>query len=298
MTILPAFLDAHVHLALIDASTLLSGGISRVIDLGGLPRASADDGADMPETAYANQFLAAPGGYPSLQSWTPPGSVCAVATRAGAAAAVDAQASAGASVVKVTLNSVCGPVLDDEVLEAVVTRAHEQRMPVVVHAEGVGQALRAFAAGVDMFAHTPFSEQLDDDVVAGMAARMTWISTLDIHGWGERNDDFTRASDNLRRFHHAGGHVLYGTDLGNGPVPAGLNRREIEALRDAGLSPDEVISALTSTAGLEWASDRVTVVPGSRPTDSAGFVDWLCTARAVSKGAISSPDRAQMKEDL
>lgn len=294
MTVLPAFLDAHVHLALIDPSTLLAGGIARVLDLGGLPGASVDS---MPESAYANQFLTAPGGYPARQSWTPPGSVCSVATRADAAAAVDRQAAAGASVVKITLNSAAGPVLADDILEAIVARAREQRMPVVAHAEGVGQAARAFVAGVDMFAHTPFSERLDDDLVVAMAGRTTWISTLDMHGWGDRNDDFARASDNLRRFHGAGGRVLYGTDLGNGPLPVGLNRREIEALRDAGLSPDAVISALTSTAGLHWASDRVTVISGQRPTDPADFVDWLCTARAVSSRAVSRADGAQMKED-
>ena len=287
MTVLPAFLDAHVHLALIDPTTLRAGGISRVLDLGGLPGASA---ANMPEVAYANQFLTAPGGYPARQSWTPPGSVCAVATRAEAAAAVNLQAAAGASVVKVTLNSDAGPVLADDVLRAVVERASEKRMPVVAHAQGAGQARRAFTAGVQMLAHTPFSERLDDDLVAAMATRMTWISTLDIHGWGARTEGFELASDNLARFHAAGGRVLYGTDLGNGPLPVGLNRREIEALLDAGLSPDAVITALTSTAGLDWAADRVTVMSGPRPTDPAGFVDWICTARAVSSGAQTKED--------
>jgi len=279
MTTLPAFLDAHVHIGMIDPSTLLSGGIARVLDLGGLPTEIA---ADMPETAYANQFITVPGGYPSRQSWVEPGSVCEVATLADAAAAVDRQARAGASVVKVALNAHAGPVLADDVLAAVAARAHEGRMQVVAHPEGAGQALRAFVAGVDMLAHAPFTERLDDELVEAMAARMTWISTLDIHGWGTPTDDFVRASDNLARFHAAGGRVLYGTDLGNGPLPAGLNRREIEALLAAGLSPDDVIEALTGTAGLRWVSERVTVVSGPRPTDPAGFVDWLCTARAVA----------------
>jgi len=105
-----------------------------------------------------------------------------------------------------------------------------------------------------------------------------------------RTEGFELASDNLARFHAAGGRVLYGTDLGNGPLPVGLNRREIEALLDAGLSPDAVITALTSTAGLDWAADRVTVMSGDRPTDPAGFVDWICTARAVSSGAQTKED--------
>jgi len=283
MTTLPLFLDAHVHLTLIDPSTLLSGGIGRVLDLGGLPAATMPD---MPEAAYANQFLTAPGGYPARQSWAPPGSVCAVASRADAASAVDRQAAAGASVVKVTLNSVAGPVLADDVLAAIVARARAQGLPVVAHAEGSGQAQRAGAAGVDMFAHTPFSERLHDDLVTAMAGRMTWISTLDIHGHGRRTASFDLASDNLARFHAAGGRVLYGTDMGNGPLPVGLNRREIEALLGAGLSPDDVIDALTSDAGLNWSpgdTGRVTVIAGERPSDPTDFVAWLCTARAVNR---------------
>jgi len=283
MTTLPAFLDAHVHLTLIDPSTLLSGGIGRVLDLGGLRAATMPD---MPEAAYANQFLTAPGGYPARQPWVPPGSVCTVATREDAASAVDRQVAAGASVVKVTLNSEAGPVLADDVLEAIVARAHTHGLSVVAHAEGSGQAHRAYAAGVDMLAHTPFSERLDNELVTAMAGPMTWISTLDIHGHGRRTAEFDLASDNLARFHAAGGRVLYGTDLGNGPLPVGLNPREIAALLGAGLSPDDVIEALTNDAGLNWspgATGHVTVIAGERPSDPADFVAWLCTARAVNR---------------
>jgi imidazolonepropionase-like amidohydrolase len=221
-----------------------------------------------------------------------------VATTTDAAAAVDAQLAAGASVIKITLNSEAGPVFDTDVLRVIVGSAHERGMPVIAHAEGVGQALRAFLAGVDGLAHTPFSERLVDDLVEAMAGRMFWISTLDIHGWGERDDDFTRASDNLRRFHAQRGQVLYGTDLGNGPLPVGLNRREIEALLGAGMSTGAILSALTaadlrafrgalrgprSATGAPATDARVTVVPGERPTDPAAFAGWLCAARAIPR---------------
>ena len=297
-TVLRGFLDAHVHLALIDHTALAAGGIARVLDLGGwIP---GEDVESYPEVAYANQFLTAPGGYPSRQPWAPAGSVWEVAT--DAQAAVDRQLAAGASVIKVALNSEAGPVLATDVLSAIVARAHERGTPVVVHAQGVGQAVRAFVAGVDALAHTPFSERLVDEIVEAMAGRMTWISTLDIHGWGEHNDNFARASDNLRRFHARGGQVLYGTDLGNGPLPVGLNRREIDALLGVGMGPDEVIGALTAEGlggfrnalcakrakGAKGATrataseSRATFLPGDRPTDPAGFAEWLCTARALS----------------
>ena len=307
---LPGFLDAHVHLALIDPAALAAGGIARVVDLGGwTPRrgapapighrlrpdrrlTSTGSPSSLPEVRHAGQFLTAPGGYPGAQPWAPAGSVCEVATAADAAAAVDKQLAGGASVIKVTLNSAAGPVLGTDVLTAIVARARGRGVPVVAHAEGVGQAVRAFAAGVDVLAHTPFSERLVDELVDAMAGRMTWISTLDIHGWGDENDDFARASDNLRRFHACGGRVLYGTDLGNGPLPVGLNRREIDALLRIGMSPDEVLGALTAAfpgAAAESAAngDRtVSVVPGERPTDPAGFAEWVCAARALSRAEL------------
>ncbi|TFC25254.1 amidohydrolase [Cryobacterium sp. TMT2-18-3] len=317
-TVLPGFLDAHVHLALIDPAPLTAGGIARVLDLGGwrpprstLPvesdpwarpgrvevgtgepqRAGRPASALLPETVFAGQFLAAPGGYPSERSWAPAGSVRFVAQATDAAAAVDDQLALGASVIKVTLNGDAGPVLPRAVLAAIVGHAHDRGAPVLAHAEGAGQALRAFEAGVDALAHTPFSERLGDEVIAAMAGRMAWISTLDIHGWGEPTDDFDRAVDNLRRFHRAGGQVLYGTDLGNGPLPVGLNRREITALLGAGLSGADVLRSLTMgnlggfrtvLRGPTGTERLVTVLCGERPADPAAFSAWLGTARAIS----------------
>ena len=90
-TVLPGFLDAHVHLALIDSGRLSAGGIGRVLDLGGwAPTAGSGSGtvtaAPSPETRYAGQFLGAPGGYPSRASWAPAGSFCPVGSPADAAA--------------------------------------------------------------------------------------------------------------------------------------------------------------------------------------------------------------------
>ncbi|TFC93711.1 amidohydrolase [Cryobacterium sinapicolor] len=297
-TVLPGFLDAHVHFALIDPAPLTAGGIARVLDLGGwTPQGSP--GAAQPAAVFAGAFLAAPGGYPSERSWAPAGSVRFVAQATDAAAAVDDQLELGASVIKVTLNGDAGPVLPPEVLAAITRHAHDRGAPVLAHAEGAGQALRAFEAGVDALAHTPFSERLDDELIAAMAGRMAWISTLDIHGWGEPTDDFDRAVENLRRFHRAGGQVLYGTDLGNGPLPVGLNRREIDALLGAGLSRDDVLGSLTMEhlggfrtvlRGPAGVGGRlVTVLRGERPVDPSAFSGWLCTARAVSPTDLAPP---------
>ncbi|MFC5931347.1 amidohydrolase [Cryobacterium melibiosiphilum] len=314
-TALPGFLDAHVHLALTDAAgpaALLAGGISRVLDLGGWPLGAGV--GPSPVIRGAGQLLTAPGGYPSRAPWAPPGSVFQVTSTAGATdatAAVDLQLAGGASVVKITLNSDAGPVFSDTVLAAIVAHAHTQGVAVVVHAQGHGQAQRAFEAGVDAFAHTPFSERLGDDLIGAMAARLTWISTLDIHGWGRPAREFDAAVDNLRRFHARGGRVLYGTDLGNGPLPVGVNPREIRALLTAGLSPDAVIAALTDGAGgaepalgIDWGpAVRHTRLIGPQPAEPQAFTDWLGTARSVAgplpiPTTLSSPATPAAREAL
>ena len=84
--------------------------------------------------------------------------------------------------------------------------------------------------------------------------------------------------------------MLYGTDLGNGPLPVGLNQREIEALQGAGLSPEQIIAALcadgigTPTPRLAPPPSplRTTVLATERPADPTEFAAWLCTARALT----------------
>ncbi len=55
--------------------------------------------------------------------------------------------------------------------------------------------------------------------------------------------DASRA--NLAAFVAAGGRVLYGTDLGNGEQPLGVNSRELEALHAVGVRGAALIDALT-----------------------------------------------------
>jgi hypothetical protein len=69
--------------------------------------------------------------------------------------------------------------------------------------------------------------------------------------------------DNLAAFHAAGGRVLYGTDLGNGPLPVGLNLREVALLRLAGLDDDAVLAALGAAWPAPLDRDLVTFLPGS-----------------------------------
>jgi hypothetical protein len=311
-TMLPPLVDHHVHLQLTRPDDAVAGGIAAVVDLGADPGAIATIARTegLPHVRYAGAFLTAVGGYPSDRPWAPAGCVRELPTVDGDAsaaaertrerehhalagpveAAVDEQRRFGASVIKVALNSDAGPVFDRATLDAVVAAARSRGLPVAAHAQGTGTAELAIDAGVDVLVHAPFTERLDDELVRRAAsAGQAWISTLAIHV----RDDAAAAEiaiDNLRRFHAAGGRVLYGTDLGNGELAAGVNRDEVAALVRAGLAASDVIAAATDpwperAAG--WTDAGVaTFVPDPVPggdalADPDAVAAWLATARIV-----------------
>jgi imidazolonepropionase-like amidohydrolase len=274
----PAFADHHVHVGLAPTDRLAASGIGRVVDLGWSDEVVAlAQKADVP-VSYAGRFVTAPGGYPDARPWAPRRCTSEVAVPGEAAAAVAHQVALGAALVKVTLNREEGAAVPDLAsLSAVVVAARQAGLPVVAHCQGAGMVELALAAGVHVLAHTPWTHRLDDEVVAeAVEAGQAWISTLDIHGYGKRTSDQERAVDNLSRFRAAGGRVLYGTDLGNGPLPEALNLRELGLLTDAGLSDDDVLAALTDPWPFASPPDaRVTVVPdGPEP-----LLERLASAR-------------------
>jgi imidazolonepropionase-like amidohydrolase len=150
---------------------------------------------------------------------------------------------------------------------------------VVVHADDSRGVTAALDAGADLLAHTPWTDRLDAGLVRACAARQRWISTLDIHGWGEPTPTLATAVANLRLFRQYGGTVRYGTDLGNGPLPPGVNPREIRALQSAGLSPDDVLTAMTESDLTE-----ISWIPGGLDLDPSRFADSLATARVLDAG--------------
>lgn len=284
-TVMPGFRDSHVHLGLADGTKLLDAGIAAVDDFGwdlDSARSWLSD-ETLPEVTIAGQLLTALGGYPTASGWAPEGAAFEVADANGAAAAVEAQLDAGAGFIKIALNSDVGPVFDDETLAAIVAHAHSRKVHVAAHTQGVGQAQRAFAAKVDRLAHAPWSERLSDSLIAEMASAMSWVSTLDIHGWGDFTADFAVANDNVRRFHAAGGHIRYGTDMGNGPIPLGINQRELVALEHAGLELDALIGAIARPPAQSQFGKYLSVITND---DREVPADWIASARLISAHAI------------
>ncbi len=266
--IAPGFIDSHVHIGLSDPAAVLHGGVTTARDLAWpvdvifeLARRSEDPSFPGPRILAAGPMLTAPGGYPMKAGWAPPGTGIEVSDEAEAVNAVARLAEAGAAIIKVALNPPAGPVLDFDTLGAIVGAAGSHGLDVTAHVAGLDELEKALDAGVHELAHMLMStERIPSSLIERMVEEgMRVVSTLSIR----EGHDLRLAIENTQRFVQAGGTLLYGTDLGNdGPEP-GIDRKEIQALTEAGLSGPEIVrSATVGAAGPLGLDDRGAIEPG------------------------------------
>lgn len=276
--LMPAVADRHVHVELSHPADVLAGGVTAVRDLAWpadrifpLTDASEMPSFDGPLIRAAGPMLTAPGGYPTQDSWAPPGTGREVKGADDATQAVEELSRLGAAAIKVSLNAEAGPTPSDAELSAICDAAHAADLPVTTHAQGKGQVERALGAGFDELAHTPWTS-LSDEVIQTAATRIRIVSTLDILSFGRDTPEIRTALDNLRRFHVAGGAIVYGTDLGNGSIPPGIHTREALLMVEAGLEPEEVLEAMIR-APIEPDAPADLVALGSSPLEDLGAFD-------------------------
>jgi imidazolonepropionase-like amidohydrolase len=290
-TLLPGFIDAHVHIALADPGSVLRGGVTTARDLAWTPEEiwrlverSQDELFDGPRLMAAGRMLTVAGGYPMKAGWAPAGTGRVVSSPEDAAHAVEEQADAGACVIKVALNEAVGPTLDRDVLGAIVHSAHMRGLKVSGHVTGMRELNKALDAGVDELAHMLMShERIPKETIARMVEQgMTVVPTLSCRFGADRDT----ALDNLTGFLHAGGRVVYGTDLGNeGPEP-GIDKREIAAMVLAGMSGHQIIaSATVESAAWLGLSDTGFLVPEARADLLAVAGDPLTDPSALTNVA-------------
>ena len=270
----PAVVDHHVHLGLVDWRALVGSPLGEVHDLGWDPSEIDRIGdALAPDVCVrrVGPFHTAPGGYPSGRSWAPAASIVTIESPDDATHAVAAAAARGAHGIKIALNAAM-PLLTDAALRALIDGAHGAGLRALVHAEGPGQAERAIAAGADVLVHTPWTEALGEESLRRAAGSgMVWISTLAIH----EGAALETALDNARRYLAFGGSIVYGTDMGNGDLPVGLNAREVQLLGRAGLTGAALHAALFSVD----PRDADTLSHSTPLPDTAdALAEWLATA--------------------
>ena len=164
-TLLPGFIDAHVHLTGETEADLLQSlalGVTTDLDMwnGGerLERIKALRATDAPDIAAvltAGLGATAPGGHPSQMGGGP---FPTLSDSAEAQAFVDARIAEGSDYIKIIYDDLSSlgrkqPMLDKRVLKALVAAAHARGKVAVVHILSEWQARDAIEAGADGLAH-------------------------------------------------------------------------------------------------------------------------------------------------
>jgi len=229
LTIVPAFVDAHVHLSVAGEVNLIAReelrrGVAGVLDLGE-PEALLPALDLRPlRVRFSGPLFTAPGGYPT-QTWGKNGHGLALSTADEARAAVGRLAAVQARFIKLVFDP-RGPMLRPEVARAAADEAHRLGLKVAAHALETESVRMALDAGADLLAHTP-REKLPADLLERMKGKWV-ISTLSA---------FEVAPERLAALREAGARIAYGTDLGNEKTGPGIDARELSLLQAAGVDP-------------------------------------------------------------
>jgi imidazolonepropionase-like amidohydrolase len=256
LTLLPGFIDTHVHIALAEPHSVVAGGVTCVRDLGWPPdaifelvRASESPHFDGPTVVAAGAMLTAPRGYPTRAAWAPAGTGIEVKSPSHAGDIVGDMVQRGAAIIKIALNPPVGATFDQATLAAIVDAAHAAGLRVTGHIYGVHELEKALDAGVDELAHMLMgTEAIPQPTIERMVDQhVTVVPTMAIR----RGEELYVAVENLRNFVAAGGRVVYGTDLGNEGPRSGIDPGELAHMAAAGMSPRSIIASGTTRAA-EW----------------------------------------------
>lgn len=268
-TILPGFVNAHVHLGFEEdkLEAWAREGVTTVRDLGALdsgPELFALRAALLLDNRYARlvaagPMVSVPGGYPVVPSDLPDLGLL-VTSPDDAGAKTDQLLDDGADLVKIALErgSIWNrdiPVLSPDEAAAIVAVAHERGTVVSAHVSAAEDLILALDAGVDDIAHMvalPRDGEIDPALLERMVADdVYWVPTLEL--WniaGPRYSDPAMA--HLTSFVEAGGKVALGTDYaGYGDedqFDLGMPITEMELMQQAGMTPMQIIVAATRNA--------------------------------------------------
>jgi imidazolonepropionase-like amidohydrolase len=264
-TILPGFINAHVHAAY-NAWILKAwakGGVTTVRDLGAfrpytrakfLTRDTLKANPKCARLYAVGSFINAKGGYP-IAYWG--GHAVTITSPEEARQAVNKLIDDGADAIKTAMESGYAfgqsgwPLLSIEEAAALVDTAHKRGKPVTAHVTSARDLDRALDAGVDEIAHMVVDELPEHLISRMVEAGTRWVPTLEL--WQRVSRIYpisygSMAIKNLALFVEAGGEVVLGTDYAGAPqvdFDLGMPIHEIEWMQEAGMTPMQIIVAAT-----------------------------------------------------
>lgn len=255
-TILPGFINAHVHRAYdrVFLRVWAESGVTTVRDLSAYPPWSSYEMRDNLNRDPRNARLVAAG--PQMTSgFVPAGYPCSVFVQSIDGARVEAERilKEGADQLKIMLESNWGNrVMTEEVARSIVEIAHRHGKKVSAHISLSRDIETAVNVGVDDLAHMALDRVPSELLKKVVDAGIHWIPTIEMwKGFALKGlIPDTYLLDNLGRFAKAGGKVALGTDYGAGPFTfeLGMPMKEIQWMHEAGMSPSDIIISATKNA--------------------------------------------------
>lgn len=278
-TLLPGFIDAHVHLTgVAHLHALARAGVTTALDMGSWPVELVEELRHTQGTADIRSVgtpAIGPGGPHARIPGRPADAL--VTTPDQARAYVAKRVAEGSDYIKIITEPPGRGGPDQATLDALVAAAHDRGKLVVAHASALGAVVMSQAAGVDVLTHVPLDAALDDaGVTRVLSDGRAVVPTLTMMEGIVRNAarpgiDYRHARDSVAALHRAGVPIIAGTDANSSPgvpanVPHGTSlHRELELLVDAGLTPLEALRSATSVAARCFAlNDRGRVEVGHR----------------------------------
>ncbi len=159
-----------------------------------------------------------------------------------------------------------------EVLDAIVTEAHEQGLPVTAHWGSLEDLKALLAAGVDGLEHVESRAVLDgrpEDILDRLVEHNVPITpTLSVTDAVLPPQVALQLRQRAGELHAAGGRIIVGSDAPINGVPFGAGvHRELELLVESGLAPQEALRAATSEAAKVLRTGHIGAIEPGRAAD-------------------------------
>ena len=256
-TILPGFINAHVHEAFDKANlkAWAEGGVTTVRDesatpetVKGLRDLKAEIATDphLARLVSMGSMLKSPGGYGQRE----------VTSADNARQVVRDEIADGVDGIKVAnedgyAGATGLPKLTPEELKVIVDTAHEHGLPVSGHITSGAYVMTLLAAGVDDIAHGPL-DYLPDEALHWMVAHGTYL-TPTFTVYKNFGTSLYALEQTVGQLSTAGVHLALGNDYAGGPgdFELGIPMVEIEEMSASGMTAMQIIEASTRNGANE-----------------------------------------------